>query len=640
MCGLAGIFDLTGGSGVDAGLLRRMTAAIAHRGPDGDGFYFADGVGLGHRRLAIIDPAGGEQPMFNEDGSVVIVFNGCIYNHVELNRELAALGHVFRSRCDTEVILHAWESWGPDCLQRFNGFFSLALWDSNRRQLFLARDRLGKKPLHYAVTAAGQFVFSSELGSFAHLPELRQRISATAIDDYFAFGYIPEPQTIFEDILHLPAAHFLVLEHGKQTVQPRRYWQVPTTTHQVGEAEAVAELTRRLTSSVGARLIADVPLGAFLSGGVDSSAVVALAAGQHSGPLDTFTIGFDGAEDETPYATMVAERYRTAQHSDTTSIDYIDAARDVAKIFGQPFGDSSAVPTWHVSALARRTATVALSGDGGDEVFGGYRRYRWHSMTEAVRAYIPGPLRRQVIGELARIYPKLDRAPRWLRAKHTLTELSLDAARGYASMVTKVQHGRRRALYSPALEARLDGHDPTQRIVALMDESGTEDALLQAQYADINSYLVGDIHAKVDRASMANSLEVRAPFLDYTLVEWGLGLPPALKLRGGEGKYVLKRALEPLLPRELIYRRKQGFAATLGAGFRAGIDRVRARLLGAPMLDAGLFSPGSIAQLIDEHAERRFDHGAVLWLLLVFEGFLAGEADARVEPLVAAAGTG
>jgi len=356
MCGLAGILDLTGGGGVDAGLVRRMTTALAHRGPDGDGFYFADGVGLGHRRLAIIDPVGGDQPMFNEDGSVVIVFNGCIYNHVELHRELVALGHVFRSRCDTEVILHAWESWGADCLLRFNGFFSLALWDNNRRQLFLARDRLGKKPLHYAVTAAGQFVFSSELTSFTHLPELRRRMSATAIDDYFAFGYIPDPQTIFEDILHLPAAHFLLLERGKRNVQPRRYWQVPTTTQPIGETEAIAGLTTRLTDAVGARLIADVPLGAFLSGGVDSSAVVALAAGQHSGPLDTFTIGFKGDEDETPFAAMVAERYRTAQHSDTAEIDYIDAARMVAKIFGEPFGDSSAVPTWHVSALARRTA--------------------------------------------------------------------------------------------------------------------------------------------------------------------------------------------------------------------------------------------------------------------------------------------
>ena len=278
MCGLAGILDLTGGGSVDTGLLRRMTTALAHRGPDGDGFYFAEGVGLGHRRLAIIDPVGGDQPMFNEDGSVVIVFNGIIYNHVELRKELVALGHVFRSRCDTEVILHAWESWGADCLLRFNGFFALALWDNNRRQLFVARDRLGKKPLHYAVTAAGQFVFASELGAFTQLPELRRRMSATAIDDFFAFGYIPDPQTIFEDILKLPAAHFLLLEQGRGEVRPRRYWQVPTTTQPIDEATAIAELTTRLTSAVGARLIADVPLGAFLSGGVDSAAICAIAA--------------------------------------------------------------------------------------------------------------------------------------------------------------------------------------------------------------------------------------------------------------------------------------------------------------------------------------------------------------------------
>jgi len=357
--------------------------------------------------------------------------------------------------------------------------------------------------------------------------------------------------------------------------------------------------------------------------------VVAMAARQRRNPLDTFTIGFEGAEDETPYAAMVATRYGTRQHNArAAAVDVIDAARLQGRIFGEPFGDSSSVPTFSVCALARRHATVALSGDGGDEVFAGYRRYRWHALVESVRAWLPPGVRRHAIGTLARLYPKLDRAPRWLRARHTLTELSLDSALGYARTVTKVQRERRRALFSSSLAASLDGHDPTARIAALMAAANTDDALVQAQYVDLHTWLPGDILTKVDRASMANSLEVRAPFLDEIFVGWGFSLPASLKLHGGAGKYLLKRALEPHLPRELLYRPKQGFASSPAATFRAQADRLRARLLGEAMAGSGLFSISAIARLIDEHAAGAFDHGGVLWLLLVFEGFLASEAAA------------
>ena len=643
MCGLAGIFRQDSRAEVDGALLRRMTGALAHRGPDGDGFYTEPGIGLGHRRLAIIDIAGGSQPMPNEDGSVIIVFNGEIYNFAELRPKLQALGHVFRSdHSDTETIVHAWESWGPDCLEQLNGMFALALWDRNRGQLFLARDRLGEKPLYHATLPDGCVVFGSEMACLAAVPALTRRISPTAVDDFLTWGYIPDPDTIHAGIHRLPAAHFLLLERGHAPVL-RRYWQPPTHIREQDELGAVAELTARLDVATVQRLVADVPLGAFLSGGVDSSAVVATAARLRATPLDTFTIGFDGAEDETPYAVMVSKRYGTVQHNErAAAVDMIEAARAQGRLFGEPFGDPSAVPTESVCRLARRHATVAISGDGGDEVFAGYRRYRWHVLTQAVRRFLPAPVRRRAIGALARAWPKLDRAPRWLRAKHTLTELSLDATLGYLRTTTQVQAAQRRALLAPGLLAQLGGYDPTARIAALMEECGSEDALLQAQYVDLSTWLAGRMLVKVDRASMAHALEVRAPLLDPALVSWGLALPQRLKLRGAEGKYVLKRALEPLLPRALLHRPKQGFAPSLAGLFRHEAGRVRTRLMGETLLDAGLFAPAMVEQLLREHEAGRFDHSQALWLLLVFEGFLAasekgaapGQSDLALEAAV------
>ncbi|HVB69453.1 MAG TPA: XrtA/PEP-CTERM system amidotransferase [Acetobacteraceae bacterium] len=637
MCGITGIFDLAGQRPMDRALLRRMTAAIAHRGPDGDGFHEEPGVALGHRRLAIVDPHAGQQPMYNEDGAVAIVFNGMIYNFQSLRPRLEAAGHVFRTHCDTETIIHAWEQWGPDCLDELDGMFAFALWDRTRGELFLARDRMGKKPLYYAVLDDGRLVFGSEMAALRPVPDLSRRLAPEAVEDFFAYGYVPDPDTIYRDVRRLPPAHALLLRRGQGMVAPRRYWRVATATRPMDEAAAVAELGRRLNDATAARLIADVPLGAFLSGGVDSSAVVATAARLRTG-IDTFTIGFPGGEDETPFAQMVAQRYGTTQHTEqAAAIDYIDAARAQGRIFGEPFGDQSAVPTYHVCALAHRHAKVAISGDGGDEVFAGYRRYRWHVLVEAARGFLPASVRRGAIGRLAAIYPKLDRAPRWLRAKHTLTELSLDSALGYYRTVARVHAEARRALFAAPLRAALDGYDPTARIASLMEESGSDDPLTQAQYVDLATWLPGAMLTKVDRASMANGLEVRAPFLDHRFVEFGLSLPSALKLRGREGKYVLKRALEPLLPREVLYRPKQGFAMSLTGLFRREAPRLRARLLGPALLDTGLFEAGAITQMLDEHASGRFDHSLALWHLLAFEGFAASELDgAAVDTLAAA----
>ena len=630
MCGLAGIFRNSEREGrarlplVPRDLLRRMTDAIAHRGPDGEGFHFEPGLGLGFRRLAIIDLAGGDQPMFSEDGSVALLCNGEIYNFRALRDELAALGHVFATSCDTETVIHAWESWGVSCLERLTGMFAFALWDRRQGKLLLGRDRLGEKPLYYATAPDGSFVFASELAALAPVPGLLDRLDPASVEDFFAYGYVPEPGSIFAGVRKLPAAHYLLIEDGRRVPEPARYWTPSAAPASMAPAEAAAALGARLAGVIENQLVADVPLGAFLSGGIDSSSVVALAAGRRASPLDTFTIGFPGREDEREPAALVSARYRTAHHTALAHpADIVAAAANQAAIFGEPFGDLSSVPTFAVSALARRHVTVALSGDGGDEVFGGYRRYGWHCLGDAVRRHVPAPLRRRILQPLARAYPKLDFAPRWLRAKTTLTELGLDSARAYYRMVTKARDESRRALFSAPMRASLDGHDPAERIVALMDACDEADALAQAQHVDLATYLPGDILVKVDRASMANGLEVRAPFLDHELVAWGLALPRALKRRGASGKRVLKAAMTPLLPPEILGRGKQGFSVSLAASLRREGGRLRGRLLGPAMMESGLFQRRALARLIDEHASGRFDHSQELWLLLVFEGFLA-----------------
>lgn len=634
MCGLAGLFHPDDASIPAPGDIRRMTDALAHRGPDGEGFHREAHLALGHRRLSIVDLAGGVQPMTSEDGQVTVVFNGEIYNHGTLRPELEAAGHRFRTRSDTESILHGWREWGLGCLDRLKGMFAFALWDRARGELLLARDRLGEKPLYHAWLPDGRLAFASEMAGLLALPGLPRRLDPAAIDDFLALGYVPDPHTTFAGIRRLPAGHFLLLRRGESArPAPRRYWRPPTRAA-AAPADAPAELARRLEAAVRAQLMSDVPLGAFLSGGVDSSAVTAFAARAHAegagGPLATFTIGFPGGADERPAAAETAARLGTTHRSEEGAVDYVDAARRQAGIFGEPFGDHSAVPTLAVCALARRHVTVALSGDGGDEVFAGYRRYRFHALAEAVRRFLPAGARRRVIGGLAGIYPKLDRAPRWLRAKHTLTEISLDSALGYYRTVCKLHEDRRRGLYAPGFRDAVDGHDPAARFGALMAECDPEDPLLQAQYADLHTYLPGDILVKTDRTAMAVSLEVRPPILDPELVAWGMALPARLKLRGGTGKHVLRQAMAPLLPESLLWGRKRGFAAEIGGQFRAQAETVRERLLGAPMLDSGLFDGAALARLAEEHAAGARDHSQALWQLLVLEGFLAGREGAAL----------
>jgi len=625
MCGIAGIFDYHGQAEIDRTLLRRMTEILSHRGPDGDGYHIAPGIGLGHRRLAIVDLATGDQPLFNEDGTICVVYNGEIYNFQPLMAELAALGHIFRTRCDTEVIVHAWEEWGAACLDRFNGMFAFALWDAAKEVLFLARDRLGEKPLYYSFLSSGELLFASELKSLLLSPQLDRELDPRAIEEFFAFGYVPDPRSIYRGVRKLAPAHYLMVRRGEPPPEPRAYWDLRFLDGApVRRDEVEDELIARLRESVRLRMIADVPLGAFLSGGVDSSGVVAMMAGLKADPVSTFSISF-GTQgwDESAFSREVAERYGTDHHVRAVDPNSFDLLDRLATIYDEPFGDSSAMPTFRVCAAARENVTVALSGDGGDEVFAGYRRYRWHCFEERVRGWVPEALRRPLFGLLGAVYPKLDWAPRPLRAKATLEELARDSIEAYFSSVSICSDTLRRRLFSPSLRRELQGYKAADLLKSHMMRCNSEDPLSQVQYADFKTYLPGDILTKVDRASMANSLEVRVPLLDHTLVEWAARLPSQLKLHGREGKYIFKAALEPHVRREILYRPKQGFAVPLAAWFRGPLNRRLRETLGGPVLhDSGFFDMATVGMLLDQHQAGERDHSAALWSLAMIEAFL------------------
>ena len=461
MCGITGIVDLRGKRSIDRAVLTRMNESQHHRGPDEGGVHVAPGVGLGHRRLSIIDVATGQQPLFNEDGTVAVVFNGEIYNFQELIPELVSLGHVFHTRSDTEVIVHSWEAWGADCVKRFRGMFAFALWDERQETLFLARDRLGVKPMFYALLPDGHLLFGSELKSLLAHGGLDATIEPEAVEDYFAFGYVPEPRTIFRAALKLPPATTLVARRGQSLASPVEYWDVRFTLDSTLTAEqAQAELRERLTESVRLRLISEVPLGAFLSGGVDSSAVVATMAGLSADPVNTCSIAFaDPAYDESAYAMQVAQRYKTRHFVDRVESDDFDLIDRLARLYDEPYADSSAMPTYRVCELARRHVTVALSGDGGDESFGGYRRYKLHLLEERLRQPLPLGLRRPMFGLLGRVYPKADWAPRVLRGKTTFEALARDSVEAYFHSMSLLRDADRTRLYSNGFRAELAGYN-------------------------------------------------------------------------------------------------------------------------------------------------------------------------------------
>jgi asparagine synthase (glutamine-hydrolysing) len=464
MCGITGQFDTRSERAVSHPVLHRMNNAQSHRGPDEGSLHIEPGLGFGHRRLSIIDIATGQQPLFNEDGSVVVVFNGEIYNYQQLIPELQALGHVFHTRSDTECIVHAWESWGEACVQRFRGMFAFALWDRKKQTLFMARDRLGVKPLHYALLDDGTLLFGSELKSLLAHGGLRRDLDPLAVEEYFALGYVAEPRTIFRQARKLPPAHTLTIRRGQPLPQPKEYWDVRFTGgNPTSMADACEELVHRLKESVRLRMIAEVPLGAFLSGGVDSSAVVAMMAGLSDGPVNTCSIGFDDpAFNESAFAQTVADRYQTRHRLEVVKSDDFDLVDTLARLYDEPYADSSAIPTYRVCQLARKHVTVALSGDGGDESFGGYRRYRMHLMEERMRGALPEGVRRPIFGLLGRMYPKADWAPRVFRAKTTFEGMARTSVQAYFHSVSILRGPMRDQLFSDSLKRELAGYNASE----------------------------------------------------------------------------------------------------------------------------------------------------------------------------------
>jgi asparagine synthase (glutamine-hydrolysing) len=631
MCGISGIVDLRERRPINRSLLKAMNDALSHRGPDGEGFHLEPGVGFGHRRLSIIDLKGGKQPLYNEDESVVVTYNGEIYNFHELAEELAAKGHRFHTRCDTEVIVHAWEQWGEQCLERFNGMFAFAIWDRPKETLFLARDRLGVKPLYYAKLSDGEIIFGSELKALLVHPELTREVDPTAVEDYFCFGYIPDPKTIYKSVRKLSPGHYLVVRRGRGDTSPRRYWDVPlqrTISTDPDPSASEAELRERLLESVRLRLVSDVPLGAFLSGGIDSSAVVAMMRELGTENLLTCSIGFKEKQyDESGYAAMVAEAKQTNHQMETVEAADYSLLDKLVGLYDEPFSDSSAIPTYRVCGLARRHVTVALSGDGGDEDFIGYRRYRLFAMEQRLRSLFPEWFRAPAFGALGRCYPKLDWAPRIFRGKTTFQALARSPADAYLHGVSIFSDTGRRQLFSGDLRRELGGYEAAEVFRGHLEGRSFPDPLSMIQYLDYQTYLPGDILTKVDRASMAHGLEVRVPFLDYEFVEWAASLPSSLKLRGRESKAILKKALEPLLPKEVLYREKMGFAVPLDIWFRGSLEeRIVASLEGEVLAGCGLFEPAYLRSIGTEHRSGRRNHSAILWALLMFEGFLNGGA--------------
>ena len=625
MCGIAGLFDTRGRRDFDRGLMQRLNDIQFHRGPDEGEIYLEPGVALGHRRLSIIDLSTGQQPLFNEDGSVAVVFNGEIYNYQELVPELEALGHVFHTRSDTEVIVHAWESWGEACVQRFRGMFAFGLWDRNRQTFFMARDRMGVKPLYYALLDDGTLVFGSELKVLMQHPGLDRRIDPHAVEEYFALGYVAEPRTIFQGARKLQPAETLCIRRGEPIPAPRSYWDVRfSLDNPMSVGDACAELTERLRESVRLRMISDVPLGAFLSGGVDSSAVVATMAGISGDPVSTCSIAFDDpAFNESEFAKMVADRYHTRHFVETVKSDDFDLIDTLAALYDEPYADSSAIPTYRVCQLARKHVTVALSGDGGDETFGGYRRYRMHLMEEKMRSAMPAGIRRPVFGLLGRVYPKADWAPRVFRAKTTFQALARDSVQAYFHSVSILRDDMRRNLFSSKFRAELAGFNAIEVFRRHAANAQTDDPLALIQYLDTKTYLVGDINTKVDRASMAHSLEVREPLMDHKLVEWLATLPSDLKIKGQEGKYLFKKSMEPYLPRDVLYRPKMGFAVPLSRWFRGPLkQRVRDAILGSTLAETGIFNRDYLEHLVDAHQSGARDYSAPLWTTMMFEAFL------------------
>ena len=615
MCGIAG-FLTRSPELPDRANIARMCDQLAHRGPDSDGFFLDAGVALGHRRLSIIDLSTGDQPMGNEDGSLEVVFNGEIYNYLDLRRDLIAQGHVFATNSDTEVLLHLYEEEGERMPEFLNGMFAFAVWDRRKRELFLARDRFGEKPLYYSFEAPGlRFCFASELKALLALPGFDPAVSETAVADFLALSYIPDPGTIFQGVSKLEAGRSLLVPAANE--KKRRYWQ-PRFGEEAGSFNASVEELRSLAAdAVERRMISDVPLGAFLSGGVDSSAVVACMARKAPDGVKTFSIGFTSKEfDELEFARKVVARYHT-DHREQVVTPSIDEMLDtLVAHYDEPFGDSSAIPTLYLARMTRQHVTVALSGDGADEIFGGYRRYFYGVLENRLRARFPAWFRQSVIKTGARYYPKFDYLPQIFRAKALLTNLAQELGDAYFTSMSTFRDAGLDTVVSSEFHRELNGYSPRQRFrerFAAIREYGP---LEQMQAIDLDTYLPGDILVKTDRATMAYSLEGRAPWLDHRIFELSAKMPASWRIHGRSGKFIFKEAVKPLIPAELITRKKMGFSVPLAQWFRTSLK---------PVFEASALRPdferyvslAEVRRIWTEHQSGLHNHSRKLWNLLM-----------------------
>jgi asparagine synthase (glutamine-hydrolysing) len=617
MCGIAGFVESAETRSPvnpeqSRALIHRMCDVIRHRGPDDEGMFVEPGVALGMRRLSIIDLSTGHQPIHNEDRTVWMVFNGEIYNFRELRTQLEAAGHRFYTATDTEVIVHAYEQWGAKAIGRLRGMFALAIWDLKSRSLLVARDRIGIKPLYYA-EADGCFYFGSELKSLLEAPNLPRDLNLDALDHYLSFLYTPRDGSIFKSVRKLPPGHLLIWQNGRFGVQ--RYWQLPAAeTYAGSEQEAVRDLRAVLSEAVRSHLVSDVPLGAFLSGGIDSSLVVGLMAEASGGRVKTFSIGFDEpAFDELEHARRVARHFATDHHEFVVKPDGVSILDRLVSHFDEPFADSSAIPTWYVSAMACSHVTVVLSGDGGDELFGGYDRYVPHPRVVAYDRYSPRALRQVATMAAAKL-------PHGVRGKNFLRHVGRDEQGRYLDAIRFFSADEKPSLLTGDVLRQLDGPDPESRLAAHFQRYAHLPWPTQMMRFDAETYLPEDVLTKVDRMSMAHSIESRVPLLDNDVIEFASSLPAAMKIKGERRKHVLKQVAATLLPLEILNRRKQGFGVPLGTWFKGNLRELFAdTLLSATSLQRGYFQPFFVRQLVDEHLSGKRDHTLRLWQLVVFE---------------------
>jgi asparagine synthase (glutamine-hydrolysing) len=622
MCGICGIYESSADAVVHRSTLKAMADTIQHRGPDAEGFYASGPVGLAHRRLSIIDLEGGAQPLSNEDGTVWIAFNGEIYNFQELNRRYLSSGHSFKTRSDTETIVHLYEELGEDCFAELRGMFALALWDGRRKRLVLARDRLGKKPLFYAWDGR-RLVFASEIKAMWPAGGLSKQLDLQALSDYFSYLYTPAPKTIYSSIRKLRPAHYLVVQPTGIREVP--YWDIrfDQTQQDLSEDAWSETFLAEYREAIKMRLISDVPLGAFLSGGVDSSSVVALMNDLQP-PVTTCSIGFkEDSYNEAADAKVFANSLGARHYEQIVQPRAIDLISKLAWHYDEPFADSSAIPTYYVSKVAREHVTVALSGDGGDENFAGYRRYKLTMREEQLRSYMPDTVRRPVFGFLGEWYPKLGWAPRVVRAKSTLQSLARPLVDGYYHGISCCPPEMKPHLFNPDVWEQLAGYDSVEVLRHHYDRAGDVDPLSKIQYVDIKTYLVDDILVKVDRASMANSLEVRCPLLDHKLMELIARMPPGLKLNGGRGKYIFKKALKGVVPLPILERKKKGFAVPVAEWFRGELKQRTHDALFSGNRD--LLNRAFLSRMWNEHQRGQRDWSALLWTVLMFRVWEEGQ---------------